>query len=879
MTELVTLLIELAFAVIFVVSLWTYLRRRDAASRDVTLVFGSAAGLVVVALVRQIAGSVPVWLSTAVLVLFLALPVLTLRLSARARRIPPAMIWGTVSVYALCAAAAVGAQLVLPAPRPPWVAAVMLGAFGAVEGLAAWFLAAEGLTRSGSARVRLLVAAASTALLAVAVLAQVAGSVTPLLGEVGAIAVRVLALMAAIGYLVAFLPPSWLRRLWRASSAFEFTESLIAADTSSPAPVWAYLVDATARITGAQTVLLVAPPPSAPVTLAALGSLLSVSPAEYGEVAAAARRGAETDSDEWPALASRLSAPRSAILSVTDLGGGEQSAFLAWVSHQHGLFAADDRALIDVIGRRAALFAERAGVTSAQVTLNERLAAVNEALQSASQAKSDFLASMSHELRTPLSAIIGFSSLMRDEPADGDGVTVQREWIEHIHSSGEHLLALINDVLDLSKIEAGRLDLERESVDLPTAISELIGGMRPLASARGIDLSYSAEQVEISADRGRLRQMLYNLVSNAIKFTPPGGRVSLDARRDGPVVKIDVIDTGAGIASDDLERIFLEFHQAGDAAQRQAGTGLGLPLTRRLAEAHGGSVEVRSEVGAGSTFTITLPAGVGPEPVAARAPERPLDSPRVRGREILVIEDDPGTVRLLRTYLEEAGHQVRVAVDGKAGLAAARDSPPGAIILDVLLPDIDGWEVLRELKADPAVRDVPVIVVTVVDERPLGLGLGAVDYFLKPVRREALLARLARYTFTTKVGRRSVRVLAIDDDPTALEHVRAALDPAGFEVVTAQSGAEGLELARSNAFDLVICDLIMPGLDGFEVVSELANDGATRHLPILILTGHDLSEADKRRLNGQILGIVGKGEADLRGALLEWLSRVGVEAQ
>jgi CheY-like chemotaxis protein len=245
--------------------------------------------------------------------------------------------------------------------------------------------------------------------------------------------------------------------------------------------------------------------------------------------------------------------------------------------------------------------------------------------------------------------------------------------------------------------------------------------------------------------------------------------------------------------------------------------------------------------------------------------------------ELLVIEDDPSTVRLLREFLEPAGYSIVVASSGEAGLARAKQRRPSAVILDVLLPGVDGWEVLRRLKAEEGLRDVPVIIVTVVDERGIGLALGAVDYLVKPVEREALLACLARYTFTSKVRERTVRILAVDDEPGGLALIRAALEPDGFEVVDASGGRQALELMRNsgldNAIDLVVCDLAMPDMDGFEVIAALKADPETAAVPILVCTARDLSVADKERLNGKIVGTVTKG-LDARDGLRQWLARV-----
>jgi CheY-like chemotaxis protein/nitrogen-specific signal transduction histidine kinase len=515
-----------------------------------------------------------------------------------------------------------------------------------------------------------------------------------------------------------------------------------------------------------------------------------------------------------------------------------------------------------------------------QQVMADRLAATVEILRSASQAKSDFLASMSHELRTPLSAILGFSELMRQEELQGDSVLIPLEWVEHIHRGGEHLLALINDVLDLAKVEAGRLELRAETLDLRMVVAEALNGIRPLAERKRLVLDASFPAFTLLADRGRFRQILYNLLSNAIKYTPDGGSVRVEAEERDSELRIAVVDSGVGISPEDQAVVFDEFRQVGDPSERQAGTGLGLALTRRLAEAHGGRVELESTRGVGSRFTVILPAAAGSvqssqpaSPSAARPNNGAVTRPPAGRVDILVIEDDPSAIRLLREYLEPAGYTIAVASTGEDGLALAKKLTPAAVILDVLLPGLDGWEVLRRLKAESGLRDVPVIIVTVVDERGIGLALGAVDYLVKPIQREALLACLARYTLTTKVRQRRVRILAVDDEPGGLALIRAALEPDGFEVVEAAGGREALELMRTNGIDLVVCDLAMPEMDGFEVIAALKADPQTAAVPILVCTARDLSDADKERLNGQIVGTVVKG-VDARDGLRRWLASV-----
>jgi len=479
-----------------------------------------------------------------------------------------------------------------------------------------------------------------------------------------------------------------------------------------------------------------------------------------------------------------------------------------------------------------------------------------------------------------LNAIIGFSELMRAEAPTDDRVSVPQEWVEHVNRSGQHLLGLINDVLDLAKVEAGRLELVRESVDLEAVVGEALAGLRPLADRKSLHLEAHVQPAVADADRGRVRQILYNLLSNAIKFTPDGGTVTVEASSSGADVRLTVADTGVGIGLEDQTAIFEEFRQVGDQAGRQAGTGLGLALTRRLVEAHGGTISVESTPGVGSRFSVTLPgasqaveaAGSESTPREAKLRVERRAHKRPSGTGVLVIEDDPGAVRLLREYLESDGYDVRVAVSGPAGLAEARRERPAAILLDILLPGVDGWEVLRQLKAAGDLRDIPVVIVTIVDEREVGLALGAVDYFLKPVDRAALLDRLGHYTFTTKVKTQPIRILVADDDPAALAIVEAALVPSGFQVECVSSGRQAIELARRERFDLVICDLVMPDVDGFEVVASLQAGPPAEAPPILILTAQVLTDADRARLGDHILGIVTKGSETTTG-LREWLTR------
>jgi signal transduction histidine kinase/CheY-like chemotaxis protein len=867
------------------------------------------AALFVLQLVTQVVGPLPPIIGSVAVALLLAQPLLTLRLAAQLGRVAPALLWAAAIAYVATAgpflltilsfqstgAGQGGASAGGQAQSATMLVLAAIAVFVATEFVAASFLLVQARRRTGSARARLVIASIATVAFATALLSAGAGTASSAAAAPSAAVSRIVALASALGYLVAFLPPAFLRRLWQADAAYRVGQQLLAMPASwSAGEMWSQFVDAARELTGSDAALVLRDVPgdsAASVHVVATSGIEADFPtfdrATLDDLLAAAGREFEPLADRGPIRAELLRATDARFLEAIELrADAEPTAepernVLVLLGRYRTLFSADDRDVLVGLGRQTALLAHRREMLAEQERLTEQLAETVDALRSASQAKSDFLASMSHELRTPLSAIIGFSDLMRGEPRQGELAMVPLEWVEHIHRSGNHLLALINDVLDLTKVEAGRLDLQRQTFDIQGAIAESVAGLRPLADRKNLEVTTATEPAIVFADRGRLRQVLYNLLSNAIKYTPEGGRISVVSVAKPGEVYMSVIDSGIGIAADDQPHVFEEFRQVGNPADRQPGTGLGLALTKRLVEAHGGRIELESEPGNGSRFTVFIPQAE----VAVAAIERPAERvPLAAGRaaagvavtngraaaEVLVIEDDPGAVRLLRTYLEGDGYRVRVARDGEQALAKAHERLPSAIVLDVLLPGMDGWEVLRQLKSDDSLRDVPVIIVTVVDERDVGLALGAVDYFVKPVDREALLERLSRYTFTTKVRERTVRVLAVDDDPAALTFIETTLSHEGFEVVSRPDGRSAVELAQEDSIDLVICDLVMPDVDGFGVVAALKGDERTRDIPILILTAHELTGDDKERLNGNILGVVQKGSAAKVG-LQEWL--------
>jgi signal transduction histidine kinase/DNA-binding response OmpR family regulator len=523
-------------------------------------------------------------------------------------------------------------------------------------------------------------------------------------------------------------------------------------------------------------------------------------------------------------------------------------------------------------------FASQSALALINAQLYRRLEQQSTALEVASTHKSEFLASMSHELRTPLNAIIGFSEVLL-ERMFGELNERQDDYLRDIWSSGKHLLELLNDILDLSKIEAGQMILNRSEFAVRESLEYCLSMVRERALQQRIllGLDIDSEVGLLDADRLRFRQVVLNLLSNAVKFTPEGGRVDVRASIRGQDLVVLVADTGVGVSAEDRERIFDSFQQGTTRSSGQVeGTGLGLTLSKRILELHGGRIWLDSEAGSGSTFGIALPArseeaAVKPVPQAGLDSGIPLESAMGPRPTVVVVEDDRRSFDLLRAYLEAAGARVVSAGDGEEGLDTVRRLSPAGVVLDILLPGIDGWDVLAQLKADPETAAIPVIVVSMLDEPGRGFALGATEYLVKPVGKEQLLAALYR---AAAMPEQKHTVVAIDDDPLAIELVRASLEPEGWTVLGAATGQEGLALIRERQPSAVLLDLLMPGMDGFEVVEALRADPDTKSVPVVILTSKSMTQQDKERLQGRITYVARKTDFDLSGlaGLLRWAS-------
>jgi PAS domain S-box-containing protein len=490
--------------------------------------------------------------------------------------------------------------------------------------------------------------------------------------------------------------------------------------------------------------------------------------------------------------------------------------------------------------------------------LVDQLKLMRDQAMEASTAKSRFLANMSHELRTPLNAIIGLTEMMREE-ATGPEHADFAEPLERVQRAGKHLLQLINDILDLSKIEAGKLDLSLEALDVETLVRDVVQTAQPLAAKNRntLKLDVAGDVGAVHADPMRLRQILLNLLSNACKFTEAGA-VTMAARPVEDKVELAVSDTGIGMTAEQQAKLFTEFTQADSSTTRKyGGSGLGLAICRRLAEMMGGSIAVESAPGRGSTFTLSLPRTAGSAASAAEeraAPPPPSAAPPRRSNTVLVIDDDPTARDLMRRFFAQEGYDTVTAADGDEGLRLARQLRPDLITLDVVMPKLDGWSVLQALRQDASLAATPVVMLSIVDEQQKGFALGAADYLVKPVERERLRAILAR--FRERAGAR--RVLVVEDDAAVRAALCDMLAKEGWTVSEAADGRRALEAIPAARPDLILLDLLMPDMDGFEFLDAKRGLAEFRETPVIVLTAAEVSDADRDRLAGAVKKVLRK---------------------
>jgi signal transduction histidine kinase/CheY-like chemotaxis protein len=487
---------------------------------------------------------------------------------------------------------------------------------------------------------------------------------------------------------------------------------------------------------------------------------------------------------------------------------------------------------------------------------NRRLEAANKELLKAKDEaerggkfKDQFLSTMSHELRTPLNAVLGFSDLLAEQDY-GPLNERQRRYVSHIHTGGKHLLTLINDILDLSKIEADRMELALESLRTDATFAEVLSVMQPLADKKSQTLSKSSEPgLLVRADATRFKQVLMNLLGNAIKFTQNGGRIDLTARRlEGDKVLVEVRDTGPGIPPEEQKRIFEAFYRLRESGKKTEGTGLGLAITHRLVELHGSELRLESQVGQGSCFYFLLPVSAPVE----RSTKSLAVSRAAAAPGILVIEDNAGAAQLIQSQLASAGYEVTICEEPQSAVEMAVQLQPGAITLDIVMKPRNGWEVLSQLKRDPRTAKIPVVVVSIIDQPSIGALLGADEYLVKPVDKVTLLSALERCLPAKGLTR---PILVVEDDAPTREFIVAMLTAQGYAVATVADGAQARAYVSESLPQLVILDLMLPKVSGFELLGGWRSSSRTASLPVFVLTSRDLTQEEQNyiRLHAETL--------------------------
>lgn len=537
--------------------------------------------------------------------------------------------------------------------------------------------------------------------------------------------------------------------------------------------------------------------------------------------------------------------------------------------------AEHEAAFLSLVASEVAVGISRRGLIDELRVKNVDLEIQRAQTQEAHEKLKRFLAFFSHELRAPLNSIIGFSDLINEDISSMDRGKLA-EYNAAIKSSGTHLLHLINDILDLSKIEAGKLELHHTPVGVRNLIESVMQTVQPQIESKKITFESTIDEEldEIIADSVRMKQVLINLVTNAVKFSHAEGKVILAVKRNKNDIEFSVQDFGVGIRKEDINSLFQPFQQTADGAKKSEGTGLGLAITKKIVELHGGSLFVVSDFGEGSTFIARVPILVQVEKEAEQVLQKISEvTDGGRQKRVLIVEDKPHARTLLHTYLTEAGYVTEIAANGVEALEKAKLWKPDVITLDILIPVKDGWQVLRELKDHPLCKDIPVIIISMVDERNVGFGLGAVEYFVKPVQKNDLLAAVKKVEGMH--AQKSAKILVVDDDKSVTDLVQVILESEGCTVLKAHNGKDGLVLAEKEKPDLIILDLVMPELSGFNVAYQLKHNPATYTIPVMIMTSMEIDDETREQLQGFVVSLMRKSGFTKRDLLNEIASIEG----
>jgi len=893
------LLTDFAFLFLGVAAVRAALRVRKRVRVDVALLFGTL-GLVVV--LQELAllgcaaaigcGGAPVATIVSA-VLILVLPYALLRLLDDIADVPDWQLW-----LALVLLVAFSFAFVLAAmpQAPSWLALLLLLYLVIGTAYPAWEFIRRARDATGITRRRMAAVAWGCGFLALTFILSLIGATSPrelaVLQPLG----RLSGLVSGVCFWAGFFPPTWLSQTWRLPELLEYLRpARLMAGTSeqngvvTEAVALDRLSAATARTTGARRVLLILYDPVQQDLYLWGAPSARVDPNEGLIGAVLASRDARVETLATAQLPASITAvfasetlPRTVML-VPIQTEGRAMGVLAAFADKGPMFVDDDLLVVRYFAGEAAAIL--------QLRALRETASELEALREADRLKDEFMAVVSHELRTPLTAISGYADILLRK-LSGPLTERQEHQVTGVRDASRRLLALINDLLDVSKLEAGTLDLHLSAVDPRAAIDRAVASTRVIAATKGVQLVVRESEAElppVRADDERLQQILSNLLVNAIKFTPQAGSIWIDARSEPSEHVHEIVfrveDTGVGLPPGQAERVWDRFYQVESSSTRRfGGAGLGLSIVRRLAELHGGRVEASSAgVNRGSTFEVRLAAFQGdvervPVQLPLRASNAAVTPPlsqsepepdAQRGRElVMVVEDDQPIATVLTTYLEADGYQVEVVSDGQQAIVAARTKLPFAITLDISLPKLDGWSVLNALKRDPITASIPVVIISIVDNRDFGMVLGATDYMVKPIDHERL-QRVLRELRSRRANGEDGLILVVDDDPALRDILSSSLADDGWRAATASNGEAALQALEHERPTAMVLDLMMPRVDGFEVLRTVRQRPSMRDLPVIVVTAKDLTEEDQSRLHESAQAVIVKQALRIEDLLQE----------